>query len=85
MLKLAVLLALTAFATPPGKPPEIPVAQQTEFFRADAVLAHLQLDLERAQVEYNAAAGAMAKTCGESYLPALTQDKKHLFCAAKPR
>lgn len=67
------------------KPPEIPIEQQAEYFRTDGVLAHLKLQLDEANADYEAAVKAVVKTCGEGYAPAVSQDKKHLMCAATPK
>lgn len=70
---------------PAAKPaPVIPIELQAEYYRADGVLAHLQGELAKANADYEAAVKAILKACGEGFVAAPTDDKKHLYCAVQP-
>ena len=65
-----------------AKPPAIPADLETEYFRADGVLAHLAPTVQEAQADMQKAVSAVQKACGEKFGPSLVD--KHLVCVAKP-
>ena len=85
---LAALVASALAQTPSGPDslaplvaPPVPIALEAEYFRTDGVLARLRAELDRANAEYEAAVKALVEVCGAGFVPAPTQDKKHLYCA----
>lgn len=79
LLFLATLLVAQSKDT---KAPLIPLAAESEYYRADGVFSRAKAQADAASADLQAAVAVIQKLCGDKYGPYPAD--KHIICVPKP-